>query len=81
MKETEVTELFRDLGQKNNQDGTRSLYSDSKERCYGKINILSNGQKRIDYTYVDPEYPATIILSYYLTDGVVSRVTNSFTSN
>ena len=81
MKETEITEQFRDLGQKNNQDGTRSLYNDSKERCYGKINILSNGQKRIDYTYVDPEYPATIVLSYYLTDGVVTRVTNSFTGN
>ena len=81
MKETEVTEQFRDLGQKNNQDGTRSLYNDSGERCYGKINILSNGQKRIDYTQVDNSYPATIVLSYYLTDGIVTRVVNSFTTN
>ncbi len=81
MKETDVTDLFRDLGQKNNQDGSRSLYNDSGERCYGKINIMSNGQKRIDYTFVDNDYPATIVLSYYLTDGAVTRVVNSFTSN
>ena len=81
MKETEITEQFRDLGQKNNQDGTRSLYNDTRERCFGKINILSNGQKRIDYRFIDDEYPATILLSYYLTDGAVTRVINSFTSN
>ena len=81
MTESQVTEQFRDLGQKENQDGSRSLYYDSKERCYGKINLLSNGQKRIDYTYVDADYDATIVLSYYLTDGVVTRVINSFTSN
>ena len=81
MKETEITEQFRDLGQKNNQDGTRSLYNDMRERCFGKINILSNGQKRIDYRFIDDEYPATILLSYYLTDGAVTRVINSFTSN
>ena len=81
MSESDVTQQFRDMGQKNNQDGSRSLYYDSKERCYGKINLLSNGQKRIDYTYVDTEYDATIVLSYYLTDGVVTRVVNSFASN
>ena len=81
MSETDVTAQFRDLGQKENQDGTRSLYNDSGERCNGRINLLSNGQKRIDYTIVDPSYPATIVLSYYLTDGVVTRVVNSFTGN
>ena len=81
MKENEITEQFRDLGQKENQDGSRSLYHDNAEHCIGKINILSNGQKRIDYTNIDNEYPATIVLSYYLTNGVVTRVVNSFTTN
>ena len=81
MSESQITEQFRDLGQKENQDGTRSLYSDSNERCYGRVNILSNGQRRIDYTYIDNEYDATILLSYYLTDDKVVRVVNSFVSN
>ena len=82
MTESQVTEQFRDLGQKENQDGTRSLYYDSGERCYGKINLLSNGRKRIDYTFIDKEYEATIVLSYYLSeDGTVNRVVNSFAMN
>lgn len=81
MSETQVTEQFRDLGQKPNQDGSRSLYFDTTERCYGRVNLLSNGQKRIDYWQVDTEYDATIIMSYYLTDDAVTRVVSSFAMN
>ena len=76
-----ITDAFRDLGQADNQDGSRSLYHDSKEKCIGKINILADGSKRIDYSYVDSEFEATITLSYYLTDGKCTRIVNSFVSN
>ena len=81
MKEAEITAQFQDLGQAANQDGSRSLYYNSNEGCYGRINLLSNGQKRIDYIHVDSSVNATITLSYYLDDGVCSRVVNSFVFN
>ena len=81
MQEAQITEKFKDMGQKPNQDGSRSLYNDSGQKCYGKVNLLENGQKRIDYWYVDKEYEATITLSYYLTNGVCTRIVNSFMIN
>ncbi len=81
MKEEQITEKFKDMGQKPNQDGSRSLYNDTAQKCSGTIGLLKTGGKRIDYSYVDKEYEATITLSYYLTNGVCTRIVNSFMIN
>ena len=80
MTEAQITEKFRDLGQKPNQDGSRSLYHDSTQNCFGEISLVSKDgrQKRISYSYFDKEYEATISLYYYLEDGVCTRIVNSF---
>lgn len=81
MTETQITEKYRDMGQKENQDGSRSLYYDAYDKCYGKVNKLDDTHKRIDYSYVDTEDDATISLSYYLENGKCVRVVNSFVIN
>ena len=81
MQEAQITEKFKDMGQKQNQDGSRSLYSDTNQKRYGIIKLTADGQKRIDYSYVDKEYGATITLSYYLENGVCTRIVNSFVIN
>ena len=80
MTEGQITEKFRDMGQKANQDGSRSLYHDSNPKCDGDINLVTadGTKKRIDYSYVDKELQATISLYYYLEDGVCTRIVNSY---
>ena len=81
MTETQITEKFRDFGQAENQDGSRQLYYDSGEDCYGKVNIIDDTHKSIDYSYLDSENDATIRLSYYLENGKCVRIVHSYQIN
>ncbi len=83
MTASQITEKFKDMGQKSNQDGSRSLYYDSNQKCFGKITKPNKdtGSQRIEYSYVDKEYEATITLTYYLENGVCTRIVNSFYVN
>ncbi len=81
MTEQEITSKYRDMGQKENQDGSRSLYSDSSQQCYGKITLTGDGGKRIEYYYTDKQYENIVALYYYLHDGVCTRIVNSFAVN
>ncbi len=78
MSEKQITEKFRDVGQAENQDGSRNLYYDQYEGCYAKVYVLSEYHKRIDYIYEDKMSSAVITLSYYLTDDRVERIVNSY---
>lgn len=81
MSETQITEKYRDMGQAKNQDGSRSLYFDSRDQCYGRVYVLDDTHKRIDYYFVDTENDATVTLSYYLENGKCTRLVNSFVIN
>lgn len=78
MNEGLITEKFRDMGQVKNQDGSRNLYYDSHDGCYGKIYITGTNTERIDYSYTDTENSATVTLSYYLEDNKCTRMTASY---
>ena len=73
MTETEITELYRDMGQAYNQDGSRSIYYDSGEHKYGMMYHLSAFSDRIDYTYYRTDN-GIVTLSYYLENSRVSRM-------
>ena len=73
MTETEVTELFRDMGQTYNQDGSRSIYFDSGEQKYGMMYHLSAFIDRIDYIYYRTDN-GIVTLCYYLENSRVVRM-------
>lgn len=73
MSEKEVTDLFRDMGQASNQDGSRSLYFDSKENKYAMINPVDENSSRIDYSYLRPDQQL-VTFSYYLEKGRVVKM-------
>ena len=72
MTETNITEKFRDMGQAKDQNGDRSIYWDAAEG-YAKLYHLDETNDRIDY--VDYREDNTLVmLSYYLENGVVKRM-------
>ena len=51
MTETQITEKFRDMGQKANQTGSRSLYVDNSQKCYGNITAPETDRERAQRLY------------------------------
>lgn len=78
--EAEITAQFRDVGQPHDSNGDRSLYwnYDNSGKDWGKMFHLDNIHDRIDYSYVRAEDSAIVTLSYYLENGVVTRMTMGY---
>ncbi len=78
--EAEITAQFRDVGQPHDSNGDRSLYwnYDNSGKDWGKMFHLDNLHDRIDYSYVRAEDSAIVTLSYYLENGVVTRMTMGY---
>lgn len=72
MKEKDVTDLYKDMGQASDQNGDRSLYWD-QYGYVGKKFHLDDVNDRIDYTYLR-EDGGKVTLSYYLENGRVTRM-------
>ena len=72
MAETEITELFRDMGQDYDQNGDRSLYFDKNEG-YGKLYHLDAVNDRIDYVYYRVDQGTTTV-SFYLENHKAVRM-------
>ena len=72
MTESEITALFRDMGQADDQNGDRSIYWDQSEG-YAKRYKLDASHSRIDYVYYTND-DGSVILSYYLTNQVVTDI-------
>ena len=68
----DVTVKFRDLGQPNNQDGSRSLYHDDKSGT-GMIYKTDEDNYRVEYVYFR-EDDARVVLCYYVDNGKVNRI-------
>ena len=73
MSETEVTELYRDMGQARNQDGSRSIYYDSGDKKFAMMYHLSAFSDRIDYIYYRTDN-GVVTLSYYLENSRVNKM-------
>ena len=73
MSETEVTSLFRDMGQAHNQDGSRSIYYDSGEKKYAMMYHLDAFNDRIDYIYYRADN-GVVTLSYHLENSKVKKM-------
>ncbi|MDO5328284.1 MAG: chitobiase/beta-hexosaminidase C-terminal domain-containing protein [Clostridia bacterium] len=73
MTESEITELYRDMGQTYNQDGSRSIYYDAGEHKYAMMYHLSAFSDRIDYTYYRTDN-GIVTLRYYLENSRVVRM-------
>ena len=73
MSETDVTELFRDMGQEHNQDGSRSIYYDAQNRKYAMMYHLDAFNDRIDYIYYRADN-GVVTLSYYLNNSRVVKM-------
>lgn len=75
-KEEAVIAKFRDVGQPHDTNGDRSLYwnGDNNGNDKGKLYHLDDTHDRIDYSYVRTEDSATVTMSYYLENGVVTRM-------
>ncbi len=78
MAESQVTEKFRDMGQPNDQNGDRSIYWDQNEG-FAKLYKLTGSTARMDYVYYT-EDSGRVILSYYLTDGIVTKIGIRYTN-
>lgn len=72
MKESAVTELYRDMGQTYDQNGDRSLYYDESQG-FGKLYHLDSVNDRIDYVYYRTD-TGTVTLSFYLENGTVTKI-------
>ncbi len=72
MKETEITEKYRDMGQTYDQNGDRSLYYDESQG-YGKLYHLDNVNDRIDYVYYRTD-TGVVTLSFHLENGTVTKM-------
>lgn len=73
MSETEVTGLYRDMGQAHNQDGGRSIYYDSGEKKFAMMYHLDAFNDRIDYIYYRADN-GVVTLSYYLENSRVKKM-------
>ena len=73
MSESEITELYRDMGQAPNQDGSRSIYYDSDGKNTGMLYHLDAFNDRIDYTYTRADN-GVVTLSYYLENSRVVKM-------
>lgn len=71
----EITDQFRDMGQPENADGSRSLYFDVKG--LGIINLISDKQKEIMYTFTTVEN-AVWKLIYHVTGDTVTAITHTY---
>ncbi len=78
--EAEITAQFRDVGQPHDRNGDRSLYwnYDNSGKDWGKMFHLDDTHDRIDYSYVRAEDSAIVTLSYYLENGVVTRMSMAY---
>ena len=72
MGETDVTGLFRDCGQANDQNGDRSLYY-VKDSGYGKLYHLDDTHDRIDYVYRRTDN-GVVTLRYEMEDKKVVKM-------
>lgn len=68
----QVTSAFRDMGQKNNQDGSRSLYHDSSTGT-GMITSPVDGKVQVEYIYYRDD-GSRMILTYFAENNVVNKV-------
>ena len=73
MSETEITELYRDMGQEHNQDGSRSIYYDTQNRKYAMMYHLSAFSDRLEYSYVRDDN-GTVTLTYELENSRAVRI-------
>ena len=73
MSETDVTSLYRDMGQAYNQDGSRSIYYDAGEKKFGMMYHLDAFNDRIDYIYYRADN-GVVTLSYALENGKVKKM-------
>ena len=73
MSETDITALFRDMGQTYNQDGSRSIYYDSQNRKYAMLYHFDAFNDRLDYTYYRADGGA-VTLSYTLNNSRVTKM-------
>ena len=73
MSETDVTALYRDMGQTYNQDGSRSIYYDSAEKKFAMMYHLDAFNDRIDYIYYRADN-GVVTLSYYLENNKVKKM-------
>ena len=73
MSETEITELYRDMGQAHNQDGSRSIYYDAEVKKYGMMYHLDAFSDRIDYSYYRTDN-GVVTLSYFLENSRVVKM-------
>ncbi len=68
----DVIVLFRDMGQPENQDGSRSLYHDDAMGT-GMIYKTDENSYRIEYIYFRND-DARMVLCYYADNGKVNRI-------
>lgn len=73
MSETDITALFRDMGQIHNQDGSRSIYYDTQNKKYAMMYHFDAFNDRIDYIYYRADNGA-VTLSYYLENSRVTKM-------
>ncbi len=73
MKEKDLTALFRDMGQLNDQNGDRSLYFDESANSFGKLYRLDDINDRISYSYKRTDGAITT-LTYYMENDTVARI-------
>lgn len=77
MKLEEVTAAFRDMGQAANAKGNRSIYFDTAVG-YARYYRDGDAAGHIEYVYWR-EDDATTTLTYYLNNGIVSRIDMTIT--
>ncbi len=73
MSETDVTSLYRDMGQTYNQDGGRSIYYESGEKKFAMMYHLDTTRDRIDYIYYRADN-GVVTLSYFLEHNKVIKM-------
>ena len=72
MSMTDVLAQYRDLGQPDNQDGSRSLYHDDADGT-GMVYKTDENSYRIEYVDFRDD-GGNMVLSYYVDNGKVTRI-------
>ena len=73
MNASAVCEKFRDMGQLQNSDGSRSIYWDQSSGFAFSHKMEAPNTARIYYVYYT-EDGGSVILSYYTTDDIVTKI-------
>ena len=79
MNASAVCEKFRDMGQVNNSDGSRSIYWDQSSGFAFSYRMEAPNTGRICYVYYT-EDGGSMILSYYTTDSIVTKIGIRYTN-